>query len=863
MKRCFSLVTLIVFSIGLLSLLAVAAVTETYAQIDGFTFFIPYPADLLDDQFDLGNNNNFQDVDIVTSLSMAVVRDGTIIYYDHWEDGLEPHLTSPGQTSTQVWGDANPNNGIPPGFTTDLLKAGDVLRLQSKITLPRDPTNLFFDGGDKLIAVGGTLSIGVANWPENPATLYAGAWALYPTSRWGKEFVIPVGENLGGVGPGLRVGFRKVLVNVQAASDGTTVELDLNADGNLEQTLVLDEGEQFTQISGVTNSGGLIRASGPVQVHLLTANPQANYEARAYTLIPRDQWTADLIGPRGSGGDFWLYNPDTQPLMVTARTVSTTTTLLIPPQTTAQYNGHGGAATGLHFTSTDGRPFYGLAALAPDSAQDWGYTLLPVANITSQKLVGWAPGNVNQPPDGDESRLYISAITTMTLLVDYNHNNQVDATLVITPLAEISIIDPNDFDLTGAYLFSADGTPFATVWGQRPDAPVALPSIDVGLALVPLPSLQLQKTIRLSIDADQSGTISWGDTLRFIIFNINNSQQILDPTVVSDTLPLNITYISNSTTVRGQPIPDDSSGATAFPLDEGGYVIPGGLGAREAITTAFESMVNENATEVCNTARLESPPAPPPKDPGTTCVPAQTARYELGKRLTPPTAGCFEVGNIISYDLTLTSTGNISLTTLPLADNYNSAELSYLDAVPPPDVVADGLLSWTDLATTTLFGPLPPNRVISLSVRFTVNDTAAPTTLNRAAVQGAKGIDGSHLPPVDAEATAALCPPPTPTPDSNDDDDDASPPTLTPTPLVTPTTTSPTHTPPPDAILTPTPLLGTPNAQGTPALPVALLPETGDWSVEGETGRMTLLGLVFGMVFSLGLWVVHKSRKNT
>ncbi len=819
----------------------------------------------------------------MTSLSIAVVRDGSIIYYDHWEDGFEANVTAPEQASTQVWGDGDPANGIPPGFSDDRLVAGDVLPLQSEIDLPRDPTQILFDGGDKVRSVGGGLSMGVGNWPETPGTLYAGAWALYPTSRWGKEFIIPVGENLGGNAPGLRRGFRRVLVNVQAVEDDTVVELDLDADGIVEETLLLDEGEQFTQISGTTNSGGRVSASQPVQVHLLTANPQANYEARAYTIVPRDQWTNDLIGPRGADGDFWLYNPDTPPLTVTARTATATSTLVIPPQTTVQYNDHGGTATALRFTATDGRPFYGLAALAPDEDQDWGYSLLPVANLSSQKLVGWAPGNVNQPPDGDESRLYITAIEPMTLSIDYDHNNQVDETLFIAPLAEESFIDASDFDLTGAYFFSAAGIPFASVWGQRPNAPAGLPSIDVGTALVPLPSLQLHKIVELTNDADQSGTLTWGDTLRFEIFSVNNSQQQLDPTVISDTLPLNVTYLSGSTGVRGQPIPDDSGGATLFPLDEGGVVIPGGLLAREAITAAFEAVVNENGTDVCNRADVESPAAPPPEDPGTTCVSALTARYELTKRLTPPTGDCFDAGDVITYNLTLTSTGNISITTLPLTDSYNPADLSYLDALPPPNVVSEGLLAWADLATDTLFGPLPPNRVISVTVRFTVNETTATTTLNRASVQGAMGIDGSNLLPADREVIAPLCllstptpiPTSTPPPDDNnnnddddDDDGDIPPPTLTftPTPTLTLTPTpgsgTPGTTPSPGTTLTGTPPPGTPNAQGTPSLPITFLPETGVGSVGEDTGRVALIGLVLSIIVGLGLWIVHKSRKN-
>ena len=81
--------------------------------------------------------------DIETTISIAVHRTGSIIFYDHWEDGLELNLTVPVQSTTEIWGDDNPNNGIPPNFATDVLNSGDVLILRNVVELDaagrRDP----------------------------------------------------------------------------------------------------------------------------------------------------------------------------------------------------------------------------------------------------------------------------------------------------------------------------------------------------------------------------------------------------------------------------------------------------------------------------------------------------------------------------------------------------------------------------------------------------------------------------------------------------------------------------------------------------------------------------------------------------
>ena len=124
--------------------------------IDGFTFFVPYPTEILDDQFDAGYGEaNLIGVDIETTISIAVHRSGAVVFYDQWEDGLEPNLTAPVQATSQVWGDGDPANGIPPGFSADVLNSGAVIILRNIVELDdtgrRDPSQLFFDGGDALI----------------------------------------------------------------------------------------------------------------------------------------------------------------------------------------------------------------------------------------------------------------------------------------------------------------------------------------------------------------------------------------------------------------------------------------------------------------------------------------------------------------------------------------------------------------------------------------------------------------------------------------------------------------------------------------------------------------------------------------
>lgn len=852
------------------------------AQVDDFTYFIPYPADQLDDQFDIANNDNtFIDDDILTTISIAVQRGETIIYYDHWEgagpdQGLETVLTSPRQPSTQVWGDDNPANGLPPGFSTDLLNAGDVIVLQNWVTLPRDPGQFFFDGGDKFTAVSGSVAVTLAVWPELSGSLFAGAWELYPTSRWNSRYTIPIGQDLAGSGPGQRPGFSIVGFNVQALEPNTTLQIDLDGDGTFEQSeTIAASGGHFTQISG-TQTGAVIESSAPVQVHVLTGNnsPGVNYEARAYTIQPCRQFRNDYLAPRSSDGDFWLYNTDAStPLTVTAQTPTTVTTLIIPAGRTVRYPPSGPllGATGVRFTASDGRSFCALAALDESSAQDWGYPVLPVPDLTTQVFIGWGAGNVNQPPDGDESRVYVTALTTTTLFVDYNRDGAADATVPITPLAEVPVIDP-DHDLTGAYLYTTDGVRFAAVWGQDQSAPPAEPSIDVGTGIVPIPSLLLQKTVGpLSQDIDCTGSVTLGDIIQYKVEYLNNSVSPITNIIIEDHLPPEVRYLAGSTRFDGTALPDAATGSP-FRLDEGGYNV-GDLAALAKNSLTFEVVVADPTDLLTNQAEARSLDMNLSSDTITIYTPliTQTAPiYQIASALLDPAEGQARPGQVITVGLTITNTSGSPFVLFPAENIFDETELIFVGAEPPPDVVEPGRIAWNDLTAT--FGELPNGAAFSLTMRFRLADLPPEVGQVSTTAIGAGGrlSDGTILPVCSSQALVTFpAPGPTltPTPPATET---ASPtatsvtptPTesLTPTPATASPTLSPTATdePEPETATPPPPPSVTPAPPGTvtpvgalptgTVIPVALLPETGQPPVAAPG----LVSLIVLLVIGLG-----------
>lgn len=812
-------------------------------RIDAFTFFIPFEADLLDNQFDVSTTENLDGVDIEIIISIAVNRDNTIIYYDQWEDGMEPDLTMPTQFSTQVWGDNNLSNGIPPGFGSDVLQAGDIITLRNVVVIPRDSNQLFFDGGDMLSSVGGAVSTAITFWtsprPPNPGVLFADAWELYPTNRWGNDYRIPIGEDLAGTGPNQRAGFTVVGLTVQAVENGTTVEIDLDGDGNPDAGPAgpLDQGEQFSMIQGV-QSGTRVHASAPVQVHIIAIDPAQRFEARGFTLVPEDQWADDYLAPRSSDGDFWLYNPEGSDRVIEVDTNAGPTTITILANTTTKFPPAAlSGVTGTRFRSQDGRPFYVLAALDANSAQDWGYALLPTDNLTTQVLIGLGIGNNNNPPgpgnggNGFESQIYVTATDATTIYVDYDNDGTPDANFDVDPLEEVAITDPNDFDMTGAYLYTEDGTSFAAVWGQDQNATPGIPAIDAGTGITPLRSLALQKTFTLLIDNDCTGSISVGDDVRFRLDYINDSTTLLNTVTVSDTLPAALTYITHTTVQNGLPVADNS-GPSPYPLDEGG-LNTGNLNGFGAGVLTYDATVNNASTVIINRANANTPSLPLQGDAVTIFIPTGTITplMQISETLIDPVSGPISAGQVVTFGLTITNTGTTTITTLPLEERFNASHLTFLNAAPAPSITATGVITWSDLTNT--FGDFLPNTSISLTISFVVNQLppAINNTTLAATVRNALR-QNSPVPLIcTGEANLAFAAP-TPTP------------TRTSTP-VSPTPTSPSRTPtptssggggnstprPPTLTPTPIPVAVVPAATAT-VLPVTFLPETGLWETQ-------------------------------
>lgn len=204
------------------------------------TFFIPFPESDFQTSLKVINvtgtpvGNSMK-----TIISMVIPTSGTVVRYDQWEDGYEADLNAPVQSTTLRWGDGNLSNGVAPGYPTDIFPAGATVNLNNNISLPRAAATLFYDGRDR---IGCTAAIAVtrAGWGVAPGTVLASATEVYDTRRYGTSYKIPIGIATGSV-----QNFEYSSLHIIAAQDNTTVQVDVDGNGTVDQTKVIHLGESM------------------------------------------------------------------------------------------------------------------------------------------------------------------------------------------------------------------------------------------------------------------------------------------------------------------------------------------------------------------------------------------------------------------------------------------------------------------------------------------------------------------------------------------------------------------------------------------------------------------------------------------
>ncbi|MDO8391354.1 MAG: C25 family cysteine peptidase [Actinomycetota bacterium] len=708
------------------------------------TFYVPLFEDnafLALDAVDAGTTNSIG-TQLSSTVSITVTAPNTIIYYDHWESGsngntaptYDPIPNAPSGSSTVVFGDGNTGNGNAatycepaPCATGDVLNVGDVLRLNNSnpsnivpgpLTNPRAAGTVVFDGRDRISSTD-PLAVTHATWPTTVNALHSEMAAAFDTSRWGVNFVAPVGINTVNQGSGVS-NFSYAGMEVMAQAANTVVSIDANNDGDYldgvdVNGVTIGEG-QFVYAPNISQGAKAV-TSKPAQVFMMTGRVGSNYEDRSYQVFPTEGLVNDYTVPastaRNDGSNeyatvLYIHNPQATAITVNVQTSAGTNSYNIAAGTTFPGSPSGSAPwllTGqtARLTSTSTFAVFAASGTRQQATggngnisqdYDWGFSPVPARLMLDSVYVGWAPGSQDlTAPDNDV--VWVTTTTATTIYVDLDgdattgpftdpQGGRYDLSYPVAALNQLKVTDTVDNDMTGAHIYTVDGVGIATAYGEDPKAgnEKGTPGIDLGTTMFPpCGAMCVRKTVELAIDLDGDGHVDPGDTLQWSIrASDTDYHNLLDPVLIDD-LQTGLSYVPGSSTFTvnaGSPTPvaDDAvpSAITLFPFDESGRLIGydnddiliGG-----AVTIRYQTTVNldySGSGTICNRAIVLATRADlnsPANGASTACIPID------GLRLTKTSnSGGNPVvpGQALSYSIVVSNTTTSTISNIAVTD---------------------------------------------------------------------------------------------------------------------------------------------------------------------------------------------------
>jgi uncharacterized repeat protein (TIGR01451 family) len=677
---------------------------------------------------------------LTSIVSLVASSNGTVYYYDHWEDGY----------------DADP---LQPGPTTEVgrLDAGGVRTFKSDIdtATPLWGTVLQYDGRDRLTIAGEVAAVIRAAYPSLKDSVIgsrlAGAWETEETAAWGTAYTVPAGEDWG-VGSD----FQFTGASIMALQNGTQVYLNgvMAATLNMGETLF---------VNGVGNGAGLhsgdtFTATSPIKGYFYSSicnNPGGQpWSGNGYTLEPVTHWRNNYWSPVPSRTtcdntqmDIFLYNPGLAATLVVDNGAVYTVSLppgsssvaaLIAPGTFSN-------SRGVHLYTPGGEPFWGVVNQdTRRSNYEWGYSMIAENELSSQVVLGWAPGNSYMNPMGwytpSGSLAWVTPITDTTVFVDFNGDRLPDLIdcngdgdtsdlgvdgicdepvsntgITLTRGLTLRIADPSDADLAGALIYTRDyAQKIAVAWGE--DSCVAnpfLPYLDMGYTVLPLGVPSISKSNSLAQDVDGSGDITPGDVLTYTIVIYNNGMGTLNNVVVTDVLPYTYTdWIVGSIRVTTPPPTgtytyDDGSGSFTYtPQPTGTLGVDPAvqqlritwpqIGALQIVTATFRAQIQPDAPQgyhIANVAVVSSDQTPPKDSDSDTPVgrPVLSLEKQVSQSIVRP-------GDLLTYTVVAFNTGAASA---------------------PSALVVDSLPPWMTYVSGTLDMVLPVAYVVTSTTPIT------------------------------------------------------------------------------------------------------------------------------------------------
>ncbi|HNB82373.1 MAG TPA: Ig-like domain-containing protein, partial [Chitinophagaceae bacterium] len=449
-------------------------------------YYLPYPEDkaavALDSMSSVANTYNT----IRTVISLSMPYPGMIIRWDHWEDGFETDINNPAQSTTLVWGDGNPYNGIAPGYPTDIIPAGAGIVLDNTMSIPRSTSTIMYDGGDKITSPGQLAVTQVCGLPS-VIGLQCMKNNVVPTSDYGTSFTIPVGQNFNSRD------FRYTSLFIRAAQNNTIVTVDKDNNGTFETSDTIAAGETMF-INGSVLSGATVSSNKPVGVDMCSGGND-NYSSRQFAIFPASWYSNVYYSPvptthsDASNQDtaaVYLYNS-----FATSMTINWSSgapasgSITVPSKSVVRFPMALSSTACYKFQSANGDPFTALQVCDSytdnagngnsGSTFDWSFNLIAENRLTDFATIAWAPGSTDGTQN--DGPIWVTPTANTTIYVKYdgdvaNGSNtspcglKYDVSYAVNALNYKRLLDASDNDQSGIALWTCDGTKFAAVYGE-------------------------------------------------------------------------------------------------------------------------------------------------------------------------------------------------------------------------------------------------------------------------------------------------------------------------------------------------------------------------------------------------------------
>jgi len=613
-----------------------------------------------------------------STIVLTASADETRWFYDHWEDGYDTDPLNPGSTTMQ--------GALDSGRT-------QVFRDTVDTTTLGDPANLQNDGRDRITMVGAPGAVIRMVFPTDPGVVMATAWEVPKVLEWGEQYIATIGEDLD-FNIAFVDDFDYAGLEVMAAFPNTQVYYN----GDFVATLGSGEAYMIPGANDGAGGGGIdsddvITATAPIQIQNLVGgcDMTQGWSAQGYTLLPVSAWgfnywapvpdftdgvrdcNIDLDGMPNDDRDvdIYIHNPHNSEIMVTLNIPGSTfdgTVIPIPANSTQSVLGFTGwddlppdadNTQAIHLVSTE--TYWAVAMVDSSSSganepriNDWGYSLIPQRDLSSQVMIAWGPGNNAGPPPTDNgNQAFVTTTADTIVFVDLNEDNipnvfdmngdgdALDLNVYGVqafdepfsdngvPLAAgqtLRVGNPNDRRLRGAAIYTQElSHKLAVAWGQDACATDRdVPYLDLGYTSLPVRIPLLTKIAELALDADSSGDLSPGDTLTYTVTIENKGFGVMSNAVLTDDL--SYPYVDFVVGSIASTFPHDSEA-----YDDGSgtftYTPPGAPGttdttitafrltwaaidARSTITVSFRVAIQESlpidVLEVCNIVQVSS-----------------------------------------------------------------------------------------------------------------------------------------------------------------------------------------------------------------------------------------------------------------